>query len=114
MSRPNPNSHKKKVVIVIVEGPSDKLLLEVSLSEFFEKKYGENTVVKFAMFERDDGYYGTDITSLYGSTPEKIEMLMNKKILIPALEGLPQPAKLQWKYKVVQKRREKHFKTNEL
>ncbi len=86
MSRPNSNSHKKKVVMVIVEGPSDKRLLEVSLSEFFEKKYGENTIVRFPMFERDDGYYGTDITSLYGSNPEKIEMLINKKILIPELE----------------------------
>ena len=86
MSRPNPNKHTKKVVIVIVEGPSDKILLEVALSEFFEKKYGDDTIVKFAMFERDDGKYGTDITSLYGSNPDKIEMLMNKKIIIPVLE----------------------------
>ena len=88
MSRPKPQKekHTKKVVVVIVEGPSDKALLEVSLSEFFEQKYGEDTITKFAMFEHDDGTYGTDITSLHGSNPEKIEMLINKKIILPALE----------------------------
>ena len=88
MSRPKPQKEKrtKKVIIIIVEGPSDKTLLEVALSEYFELKYGDEVIVKFAMLENDDGMYGGDITSLNGSTPEKIEMMINKRIIIPTLE----------------------------
>ncbi len=83
---PLPKKDSKKVVLVIVEGSSDKTLLETSLSEFFEEKYGSKTVVKFPMLD-GDGYNGGDITTLNGSTPEKIEMLINKFIIFPELES---------------------------
>lgn len=87
MKRPKNHKDKpNKIIIVIVDGYSDKRLLETSLSEFFERKYGDNTIVKFASLKQDDGKEGGDITSLYGSTPEKIEMLINTKIINPKLD----------------------------
>ncbi|MBR3107401.1 MAG: hypothetical protein IKH30_09500 [Clostridia bacterium] len=91
MSRQNPQREKqvkrpkREVIIVIVDGYSDKTLLEVSLSEFFAHKFGDDIIVRFALLKCDDGNYGGDITSLYGSTPEKIEMLINTKIIFPEL-----------------------------
>ena len=81
MSRSNQTKekHANKIVIVIVEGSSDKNLLESPLSELYEKKYGPGTQVCFSMIKEDDKFPGGDITSKYGAKPEKMEMLINQR-----------------------------------
>ncbi len=71
--------------MVIIEGQSDQNALFVVLTEAFEKKYGEDTIVLFAKIQNDDGTVGGDITSRFGVIPSKLQMLMNKLIIMPCI-----------------------------
>lgn len=86
MARREPKIKKRRqVVLVIVEGQSDQNVLINAISEAFERKYGEDTRVYFAKVIDDSGRCGGDITSRYGVKPEKLQMLMNKLIIMPCL-----------------------------
>lgn len=76
---------KRKVVIIIVEGQSDENALSVALSELYEQKYGEDTIVLFAKRTNDDGTKGGDITSTHGVIPEKTEMVLNYTTIMPCI-----------------------------
>ena len=56
---------------------------------------------------------GTDDAITWTSSDEGVATVAGG-VINGIEEGHPQPVKLLWKYKVVQKQREKHFKTNEL
>lgn len=77
---------KKKVVIIIVEGQSDETALSVALSELYEEKYGEDTIILFAKKSNNNGTKGGDITSEHGVVPEKIEMVLNCTTIIPCIK----------------------------
>lgn len=77
---------KKKVVIIIVEGQSEENALSVAINELYEEKYGEDTTVLFAKRDNRDGTKGGDITTLHGAVPEKIEMVLNKNIIMPCID----------------------------
>ena len=81
-----PKKQRNPVVVVIVEGQSDQVTLEAPLTEALEAKYGEDVVVFFAQFQKDDGTYGGDVTSENGSDPGTIEKVMNKRIIMPCLK----------------------------
>lgn len=76
---------KRQVVLIIIEGQSEENALSVALSELFEAKYGEDTIVLFAKRLNDDGTKGGDITSLRGAVPGKIEMLLNYTTVMPCI-----------------------------
>lgn len=78
--------NRRQVVMIIVEGQSDENALAVPLTEAFEKKYGPDVNVLFAKIKNEDDTEGGDITSRTGVVPEKLQMLMNKLIIMPCLE----------------------------
>ena len=78
---------RRKVVIIIVDGQSDENALSVALAEFFEEKYGQETIVLFAQRINDDGTKGGDITSLYGVNPETIEKELNYTTIMPCIRS---------------------------
>lgn len=78
---------RRKVVIIIVDGQSDENALSVALAEFFEEKYGQETIVLFAQRINDDGTKGGDITSLYGVNPETIEKVLNYTTIMPCIRS---------------------------
>lgn len=77
---------RRQVVMVIVEGQSDENALYVPLTEAFEAKYGEDVNVLFARIKNEDDTEGGDITSRSGVYPDKLQMLMNKLIVMPCLD----------------------------
>ena len=76
---------RRQVVMVIFEGQSDENALSVALTEAFEQKYGEDTIVLFAKILNDDGTRGGDITSRKGAVPDKLHMLLNKLVVMPCI-----------------------------
>lgn len=87
MGRREPNiKPRRQVVLVIVEGQSDENVLTVPLTEALEEKYGSDVIVHFAKMHNDNKADGGDITSIFGATPEKMKLLVNKLIIMPCLD----------------------------
>lgn len=78
---------KKKVVLFIVEGPSDQRALETSFSEIYSS-IDPDITVEFTMIDPDKGknqFGGGDITTSSWVTPENIEKKLYSKIIDPFL-----------------------------
>lgn len=84
--RESKNKPRRQVVLIIVEGQSDENALLLPLTEAFEAKYGDDVIVHFARIKNDDDSEGGDITSRNGVQPDKLQMLMNKLIIMPCLD----------------------------
>ncbi len=84
--RESKSKQRRQVVLIIVEGQSDENALLLPLTEAFEAKYGDGVIVHFARIKNDDDSEGGDITSRNGVQPDKLQMLMNKLIIMPCLD----------------------------
>lgn len=84
--RESKSKPRRQVVLIIVEGQSDENALLLPLTEAFEAKYGDDVIVRFARIKNDDDSEGGDITSRNGVQPDKLQMLMNKLIIMPCLD----------------------------
>lgn len=76
---------RKKNVVILVEGKSDRTLLELALPELFER-IDENYEVHFSMIYEDETDKGGDITAKKGITPSTIVGCINKLFLARVLE----------------------------
>lgn len=78
---------KRKYVLFLVEGYTDKEVLAGPISSMYEKACGEaeNAIIEFCTPKQDDKF-GGDITSSNGVNPENIEGLINKLYIDPFLE----------------------------
>lgn len=84
--RESKSKPRRQVVLIIVEGQSDENALLLPLTEAFEAKYGDDVIVHFARIKNDDDSEGGDITSRNGVQPDKLQMLMNKLVIMPCLD----------------------------
>lgn len=81
----------RRVVLFIVEGPSDSISLQGPLEELYASVDPE-VIVEFA-YQEDfssnsrGNAYGGDVTSKFGVTPEKIEYVLNKIVISPFLRN---------------------------
>lgn len=67
---------KRKLILFLVEGPSDQTALEYSIADMYDSINEEYEV--FFLLPREGDKLVGDITSKYGATPDKIEMLIGK------------------------------------
>ena len=77
MTRTKKKRSARRVVLFIVEGPSDMISLQAPLEELYASVDPE-VIVEFAYQDESSlnnrgNTYGGDVTSKFGVTPEKIE-----------------------------------------
>lgn len=75
---------KKKIVLFLVEGMSDKNALEIPFGQLLED-IDPDIVLEFAALMQDDGSFGGDITSKNGIYPYNIERFVDEIIVQPFL-----------------------------
>ena len=82
MSRP-----KNKCILVLIEGKTEREMLERPLSKIIRSSYpeNENIVIDFLCLV-DTNQSGGDITSKYGVNSQNIEKIINKLFIDPYLE----------------------------
>ena len=64
---------KRRIILFLVEGKSDREALQIVISELYEK-IDESIEVFFPIIHNDNGNDGGDITSLFGVQPKNIEV----------------------------------------
>lgn len=76
---------KKKIVLFLVEGMSDKNALEIPFGQLLED-IDPDILLEFAMVMKDDGTAGGDITSKNGIYPDNIEYFIDEIMVSPFLK----------------------------
>lgn len=76
---------KKKIVLFLVEGMSDKNAFEIPFGQLLED-IDPDILLEFAMVMNDDGHAGGDITSKNGIYPDNIERFIDEIMVSPFLK----------------------------
>ena len=76
---------KKKIVLFLVEGMSDKNAFEIPFGQLLED-IDPDILLEFAMVMNDDGHAGGDITSKNGIYPDNIERFIDEIMEFPIVK----------------------------
>lgn len=76
---------RKKIVLFLVEGMSDKNALEIPFGQLLDD-IDPDILLEFAMVVKDDGTPGGDITSKNGIYPDNIERFIDEIMVSPFLK----------------------------
>ena len=76
---------RKKIVLFLVEGMSDRNALEIPFGQLLDD-VDSDILLEFAMVAKGDGTFGGDITSKNGIYPENIEHFIDEIMVSPFLK----------------------------
>lgn len=76
---------KKKIVLFLVEGTSDRNALEIPFGQLLDD-IDSDIILEFAVVIQDSGAMGGDITSKYGIHPDNIARFIDELIVEPFLK----------------------------